>query len=230
VIILSVRSLSKSYPRTGPVLRSVSLDVARGECVALVGSSGAGKSTLLHCMATLDEPDSGNVSLQLEGGIVNITAMQGKELSQVRARHIGMIYQFHHILPEFTAIENVMLPSMILGLSQGESEARAKALLDRVGMLHRMHHVPSELSGGEQQRVAIARALVNEPSVLFADEPTGNLDSRNAESVADLLFDLQKSIGLTCVIATHSADLAQRCERTLMMRDGEIVQPVSAKN
>ncbi len=221
--VLEASSVRKSYPHAGTVVRDVSFAVSRGECVALVGPSGAGKSTLLHCLATLDQPDAGSVLLSTEGGTVDLAALSGVQLARVRAKHLGMIYQFHHLLPEFTALENVMVPALILGSSTREATDRARYLLQRVNLAKREQHYPTQLSGGEQQRVAIARALANTPSVLFADEPTGNLDSANASAIADLFFEVQAEFGLSCIIATHSAELATRCNRTLLMRDGAIV-------
>jgi lipoprotein-releasing system ATP-binding protein len=223
VILLSAKDVRKAYPHAGVVVRDVSLDIKQGECVALVGPSGAGKSTLLHCLATLDQPDAGTILLHVEGGTVDLAALHGAALARTRANHLGMIYQFHHLLPEFTALENVMVPALIKGTATRDASDMARQLLTKVNLSHREQHYPTQLSGGEQQRVAIARALVNKPAILFADEPTGNLDSANAEAIATLFFELQAEFGLSCIIATHSAELAHRCNRVLNMRDGVIV-------
>lgn len=194
--------------------------VERGEFVALVGPSGAGKSTLLHILASLDDADSGTIELQANDVRVNYAHIDDKQRSRMRNEVIGMVFQFHHLLPEFTAVENVMMPLLIAGVNDKTARARAMALLEKVSLSHRAPHMPSELSGGEQARVAIARALITEPAILFADEPTGNLDSANATAVVDLLCDLQRTTGITCVIATHSEDIAARVQRVIQMKDG----------
>lgn len=205
------------------VLRGVSCTIQRGEFVALVGPSGAGKSTLLHVLATLDVPDAGQALLGIDGTLVNPATMSPRHVAVLRNRHIGVVFQFHHLLPEFTAAENVMMPMLIAGTSSRDARVRAEQLLERVGVLDRMDHVPAELSGGEQQRVAIARALVQRPSILFADEPTGNLDSANAAGVITLMAELQAAEQLTCIVVTHSSELADRAHRVLNVRDGLIV-------
>ena len=205
------------------VLQGVSCSIDAGEFVALVGPSGAGKSTLLHILASLDVPDSGTVQLTTSAGTVNYAQRSQRELAAMRNTSIGVVYQFHHLLPEFTALENVMMPALISGASTMQARTKAERLLDRVGIAARAEHMPSELSGGEQQRVAIARALMNEPAVLFADEPTGNLDSANATAIVDLLCELQASTNMACVVATHSTEVAQRAHRIIHMRDGNIV-------
>lgn len=222
--LLTAKEITKAYRRTGQadtvVLRGVSLTVEAGEFVALVGPSGAGKSTLLHILASLDEADSGTIELNAKNERVNYAHIDDKQRSRIRNEVIGMVFQFHHLLPEFTAVENVMMPLLIAGVSDKTARARAMALLEKVSLSHRAPHMPSELSGGEQARVAIARALITEPAILFADEPTGNLDSANATAVVDLLCDLQRTTGITCVIATHSEDIAARAQRIVQMKDG----------
>lgn len=235
MLLLKATDIQKAYRRSGQadtvVLRGVSLSVDAGEFVALVGPSGAGKSTLLHILASLDEADSGSIELTSEkigqasigsSNLVNYASMDDKQRSRIRNEVIGMVFQFHHLLPEFTAVENVMMPLLIAGVSDKSAKARAMVLLDKVGLTHRAPHMPSELSGGEQARVAIARALINDPAILFADEPTGNLDSANATAVVDLLCELQRTSGITCVIATHSEDIAARAQRVLKMKDGQL--------
>ncbi len=204
------------------------MHVEPGEIIALVGPSGAGKSTMLHIMASLDAADSGTVALQINGTMTDLSKLSSKELASVRARRIGMVFQFHHLLPEFTALENVAMPALIIGTSHSEANKKASALLEHVGMLPRAHHLPTEMSGGEQQRVAIARALINDPSIVFADEPTGNLDTVNAGFVADLLLGLQSTRNIACVIATHSPDLANKAHRIVRMVDGRCLGPNDA--
>lgn len=224
--VLVATDLFKSYARAGQtpthVLRGVSLSVERGAFIALMGPSGAGKSTLLHIMASLDTPDRGTVGLHVDDGVHDYATMSAHAIARLRNRHLGMVFQFHHLLPEFSAVENVMMPKLIAGASSADAQHTAMRLLERVGLPHRATHAPAEMSGGEQQRVAIARALVNGPTVLFADEPTGNLDSANAESIVNLLVSLQATEGLTCIVATHSQDLASRAHRVLHMKDGTI--------
>ncbi len=225
--LLTAEHITKSYTRSGQadtvVLRGVSTTIDAGEFVAITGPSGAGKSTLLHILASLDEPDSGHVTLTTGTSAFTYDRMSSSALSAMRNRYVGVVFQFHHLLPEFSAIENVMMPALISGTSAQAARSKAAALLDRVGMGHRSTHAPSELSGGEQQRVAIARALMNDPLLLVADEPTGNLDSANATAVTDLLCELQDSFGMTCLIATHSADVAARAHRILHLKDGLFV-------
>jgi len=197
-------------------LQGVSLDVAPGEVVALVAPSGAGKSTLLHIAGLLDTPDSGTV--QIEG--TDMTRLPDHKRTAVRRSSVGFIYQFHHLLPEFSALENIVLPQLANGVSVGAAEARAMALLDRVGIAERAAHRPAALSGGEQQRVAFCRALANEPSLLLADEPTGNLDPDTSDRVFDALMALVRDTGLAAVIATHNLDLAARMDRKLRLNGG----------
>ncbi|MCO6465527.1 MAG: ABC transporter ATP-binding protein [Bradyrhizobiaceae bacterium] len=226
-MLLRATGLCKSYSAKGKaqthVLQNVDLECEAGEFIALMGPSGAGKSTLMHILATLDRPDKGEVVLATKGTTYAYSALNNKTLALLRSTEIGIVYQFHHLLPEFTAEENVMMPLLIAGVPQTDARNAASAMLERVGMLNRGSHAPSELSGGEQQRVAIARALVHNPSVLFADEPTGNLDSDNAEAVASLIVELQTERKMTCVVATHSHDLAVHAHRIVQLRDGHVV-------
>lgn len=201
------------------VLKGVSLDIAKGETVSIVGASGAGKTTLLQILGTLMPADGG--SMEIAG--TDVGALNDKRLSQFRNRHIGFVFQFHHLLPEFTAAENVMLPALIGGMSRREAEYRAAELLEMVGLSARATHKPSALSGGEQQRAAIARALVNRPSVVLADEPTGNLDTRNRDEIYRLLFDVRERFGQTIVIVTHDERLAEQTDRKIVMSDGKIL-------
>lgn len=201
------------------VLKGVSLDIAKGETVSIVGVSGAGKTTLLQILGTLMPADGGSV--EIAG--TDVGALNDKRLSQFRNRHIGFVFQFHHLLPEFTAAENVMLPALIGGMSRREAEHRAAELLEMVGLSARATHKPSALSGGEQQRAAIARALVNRPSVVLADEPTGNLDTRNRDEIYRLLSDVRERFGQTIVIVTHDERLAEQTDRKIVMSDGKIL-------
>lgn len=216
--MIRAEGLRKRYG-TVEVLRGVSIEVARGEVVSIVGASGAGKTTLLQIMGSLTRPDEGCVTI--DG--VDLFALQDRELSRFRNQHIGFVFQFHHLLPEFTAFENVCLPGLIGGRDRREVEARATELLGLMGLSARRDHKPAALSGGEQQRAAIARALVNAPSVLLADEPSGNLDTRNREEIHRLFFDLRERLGQTVVIVTHDEGLASRADRTITMSDGRIV-------
>ncbi len=201
------------------VLKGIDLTIAQGEVLSIVGASGAGKSTLLHCMGTLDVPTSGKLSLAGQ----ELTELSGAKLAQIRNRFVGFVFQFHHLLPEFNALENVMLPGLIGGRSRTEMSKRAKELLELVGLQQRETHRPGELSGGEQQRVAVARALALNPRLLLADEPTGNLDSKTGDAVHDLLFDINREYGTTIVVVTHNPGFAQRMPRVVEMRDGRIL-------
>lgn len=204
------------------VLKGVDLNIAKGEVVSIVGASGAGKTTLLQIIGTLDQIEK-NTSSELVINEVSIPKLADKALAKFRNEHIGFIFQFHQLLPEFSALENVCIPAFIFGKSQSQAETRAKELLDFLGLSHRYHHKPNELSGGEQQRVAVARALVNNPSLIFADEPSGNLDSESAENLHNLFFKLRDEFGQTFVIVTHNEELADMADRKLTMVDGKIV-------
>ena len=189
-----------------------------GEVVSIVGPSGAGKTTLLNVLSTLDRPDSGSVVVNGE----DLSGLKDKALAQFRKAHIGFVFQFHQLLPEFNALENAMLPALVGGRSEAEAEAAARARLEELGLAARAKHLPSQLSGGEQQRVAVARALVNDPPLLFADEPSGNLDSANADALHDLFFDLRDRHGLTIALVTHNEGLADRADRQIRLRDGRV--------
>ena len=214
-MIIQAQGIEKSFG-TLKVLKGIDLEVAQGEVLSIMGASGAGKSTLLQILGTLSTPDAG--SLRIDG--TDVLALGSKALSQFRNRRIGFVFQFHHLLPEFTALENVLIPAYIGGRSEKEARPEAEKLLDTLGLSERMTHKPSELSGGEQQRVAIARALINRPAVLFAEEPSGNLDSVTNADLHKLFFDLRDSLGQTIVIVTHDPELAALCDRSLFMRDG----------
>ena len=217
-VMIRAEGLRKRYGAL-EVLRGVSLEVARGEVVSIVGASGAGKTTLLQIIGSLTRPDGGRVTL---GGI-DPFVLSDRELSRFRNCRVGFVFQFHHLLPEFTAFENVCLPGLIGGRDRREVGARAAELLDLMGLAARRDHKPAALSGGEQQRVAIARALINSPSVLLADEPSGNLDTHNREEIHRLFFELRERLGQTVVIVTHDESLAARADRTITMSDGRIV-------
>ena len=220
-MIIEAKGIHKSFGRL-EVLKGVDFAVEKGEVVSIVGASGAGKSTLLQILGTLSTPDCGTLSIDgnmIYGGRVP----DGDALASFRGRRIGFVFQTHHLLPEFTAVENVMIPALIAGRTQADARAEAARLLALVGLAGRVSHKPSELSGGEAQRVAIARALVNSPAVLFADEPTGNLDSATKEDIHKLFFDLRDKLGQTIVIVTHDPALAALCDRTLTMKDGLFV-------
>ncbi len=218
-MLIEAQCVTKTYPMGTSrleVLRGIDLKIQKGEAMCIMGSSGAGKSTLLHILGTLDQPSLGKVLFKG----MDLTKKSDQELAQFRNESMGFVFQFHHLLAEFTAIENVMMPCRISGLSQRESRRRAQSLLDILGLLERAEHYPSEMSGGEQQRLAIARALVRKPEVLFADEPTGNLDTVNAEKIQSLFFDLKERLGLTLVVVTHDPVFAKKFPRILSMRDG----------
>lgn len=203
------------------VLKGVDLSIKKGEIVAIVGPSGAGKTTLLQILGTLDYPSKGKDSI-LSISTKNILELKDNELSKFRNQHIGFIFQFHQLLPEFTALENVCIPAFIGNTSKKEAEAKATELLEFLGLANRMHHKPNELSGGEQQRVAVARALINNPDVIFADEPSGNLDTASAKNLHELFFDLRDKFNQTFVIVTHNQELAEMADRKLEMTDGKI--------
>lgn len=206
------------------VLKGVSLHVKKAEVISIVGASGAGKTTLLQILGTLDRPTSPkkfDTKIEING--VDVTSLNDKKLSKFRNEHIGFIFQFHQLLPEFTALENVCIPAMIAGKKMKQVENRALELLAYFGMSHRVSHKPNQLSGGEQQRIAVARALMNQPSVVFADEPSGNLDSKNAEELHQLFFDLRNEFNQTFVIVTHNKELANMADRKLEMMDGNLI-------
>lgn len=212
------RGLVKRYSDSLTVLRDLDIDVAAGEMVAIVGASGVGKSTLLHVLGGLDRADAGTVVV----AETNLTTLPDADVVAFRNRHVGFVFQFHHLLPEFTALENVEMPMRIARLGRAECRTRATALLQRVGLGERLTHRPGMLSGGEQQRVAVARALVMQPSLLLADEPTGDLDERTAESLHSLLRDMHRGYGLTSIIATHNPRLAVACDRVLRLEGGRL--------
>lgn len=218
-MIIEAKSIVKSFG-TLQVLKGIAFGAEKGEVVSIMGASGAGKSTLLQILGTLSTPDSG--SLTING--TDVLALSGKELSAFRNKEIGFVFQFHHLLPEFTALENVMIPAFIAGRGDKEAKAAAMELLTELGLKDRVSHKPSELSGGEQQRVAIARALINKPAILFADEPSGNLDSVTKAELHKLFFDLRDKFGQTIIIVTHDPELAAMCDRSLFMRDGQFVE------
>ncbi len=217
--MIQATGINKAFG-TLQVLKSIDFSAEKAEVVSIMGASGAGKSTLLQILGTLSTPDSG--SLVIDG--IDVLRLDSRKLAEFRNRKIGFVFQFHHLLPEFTALENVMIPAFIAGRSKRDAETAAKALLTDLGLSERITHKPSELSGGEQQRVAIARALINNPSVLFADEPSGNLDSKTKEELHKLFFSLRDKYGQTIVIVTHDPDLARMCDRSLFMRDGVFVE------
>lgn len=216
--MIEAKGIRKSFASL-EVLKGIDFSCAKGEIVAIMGASGAGKSTLLQILGTLSTPDSG--SLSIDG--TDVLSLRGGELSAFRGRKIGFVFQFHHLLPEFTALENVMMPALIAGQAEKAARKRAGELLDELGLAERAEHKPSQLSGGEQQRVAIARALINDPSVIFADEPTGNLDSVTKKEIQQLFLDLRASHGQSIVIVTHDPELASACDRCLNMKDGLFV-------
>jgi lipoprotein-releasing system ATP-binding protein len=216
--MLISKGITKSYGSL-KVLKGIDMEVAKGEIVSIVGASGAGKSTLLHILGTLDKPDEGQLTL----GNEDLLKFSPNQLARFRNKEVGFIFQFHNLLPEFTALENVCLPGYIARNQKSEVESYARKLLQLLGLSEREEHKPSQLSGGEQQRAAVARALVNQPAIVFADEPSGNLDSKNANELHDLFFKLRADLGQTFVIVTHNKDLAAKADRTLEIRDGMIV-------
>lgn len=217
--MLVAENLVKKYGDL-TVVGGVSININKGEIVSVIGSSGAGKSTLLHLLGGLDKPDSGLVKINN----TNLFGLPQKQQAAFRNKHMGFVFQFHHLLPEFTAIENVAVPLWISGKGKKEALNEAEKMLDVVGLAARINNKPSELSGGEQQRVAIARALVNNPDVIMADEPTGNLDSNNAEAIHNLFLSLREKFGQTYVMITHNDELAKMTDRTLIMKDGVIIE------
>ncbi len=222
-MILHTKNIIKSYQNTKKVklevLRSVDVEIERNKISVIVGASGAGKSTLLHIMGGLDRPDSGEVFFNDQ----NIFELSDDKLARFRNKNMGFVFQFHHLLPEFTAIENVSIPQMITGKSLTDASKKAAELLEAVGMMERMNHKPAELSGGEQQRVAVARALANDPDIILADEPTGNLDSENSEAVHRILIDLRDKMGKTFVIVTHNPGLVNLADKVFQMKDGKVI-------
>ncbi len=215
--ILSARNIHKYYGALH-VLQGVDLDIHAGEIVSMVGPSGSGKSTLLHILGTLDEPAEGKIRLKN----LELHSLKGKTLAAFRNRHIGFVFQFHHLLPEFTALENVCIPGWIGGADKSSIETRARELLEILGVGHRMENKPAAMSGGEQQRVAVCRALINSPDIIFADEPTGNLDSANAKDLHQLFFELRGKLNQTFLIVTHNEALAEMSDRVVRMQDGKI--------
>ena len=218
--MIQLHGITKSFGSL-QVLRGIDLQVNRGEVVAIVGPSGAGKTTLLQIMGTLDRPDEGEVIIDGE----NVSRLSATKIAHFRNKNIGFVFQFHKLLPEFTALENVMIPALIGGTSKKEARQRAQELLDFMGLADRAEHKPNQLSGGEKQRVAVARALVNHPAVVFADEPSGSLDTHNKEELHRLFFDLRDRMGQTFVIVTHDEALASQTDRTIHMLDGYITEP-----
>jgi lipoprotein-releasing system ATP-binding protein len=219
--LVIIEGLKKSFQhmgRTLEVLKGIDLNIYAGQILAIVGQSGAGKSTLLHCMGTLDLPTSGRIRL----GGEELTTMSGSRLAAVRNRDIGFVFQFHHLLPEFTAVENVMVPGLIQGRSRREMQKRAESLLEEVGLSNRASHRPGELSGGEQQRVAVARALALDPKLVLADEPTGNLDSATSDAIHDLFFQINREHGTTIIVVTHNPAFAESMPRVVRMLDGRV--------
>ena len=216
--MISLSNITKSFGSL-QVLKGISLHIDKGEIVSIVGPSGAGKTTLLQIMGTLDKPDTGSVVING----TDVTKMKDRELSRFRNLHLGFVFQFHQLLPEFTALENVMIPAMIARKAKKEYEPRAKELLELLGLSDRMTHKPNELSGGEKQRVAVARALINNPDVILADEPSGSLDSANKSELHQLFFDLRKQFNQTFVIVTHDESLAATTDRTINLKDGLII-------
>ncbi len=221
--MLSARGIRKSYGSL-QVLKGVDVEISKGEIVAIVGASGAGKSTLLHVLGTLDNPDHGTVTINNE----NVFTKKPPELARFRNNHIGFVFQFHNLLPEFSALENVMIPGFIGGKNETQLKERAFELMEILGIKERASHKPSEMSGGEQQRVAVARALINSPSLVLADEPSGNLDSKNAIELHKLFFKLRSDLGQTFVIVTHNTDFAAMADRKIELKDGFIMNQPSA--
>jgi lipoprotein-releasing system ATP-binding protein len=215
--MLIAKGIHKSYGSL-EVLKGVDLEISKGEIVSIVGASGAGKSTLLHLLGTLDRPDRGELFLHDQ----NLLQLQGDALAEFRNSRIGFVFQFHNLLPEFTALENICIPGFIQGREEKELKHRAEELAEILGIRHRLDHKPSELSGGEQQRVAVARALINNPDLVFADEPSGNLDTSNARALHELFFKLRDTFQLSFVIVTHNEELAAKADRKVVMKDGRI--------
>lgn len=216
--MISAKNIHKKYGEL-EILKGITIDINKGEVISIVGSSGAGKTTLLTILGTLDRPTSGE--LLIDG--TDVYKLNDKKLAAFRNLNIGFVFQFHHLLPEFDALENVCMPALIAGTSKKQAETKAKQLLDYLGLKDRFTHKPSELSGGEQQRVAVARALINSPKIIFADEPSGNLDSKTAEELHHLFFNLRKELDQTFVIVTHNTELANMADRKITMKDGHVI-------
>jgi lipoprotein-releasing system ATP-binding protein len=216
--MISGKNIHKHYGEL-EILKGIDVEISRGEVVSVVGSSGAGKTTLLTILGTLDRPSSGE--LFIEG--TDVYKLNDKKLAAFRNLNIGFVFQFHHLLPEFDALENVCMPALIAGTNKKQAEKKAEELLEYLGLKERLKHKPSELSGGEQQRVAVARALINSPKIIFADEPSGNLDSNTAKELHQLFFNLRKEFGQTFVIVTHNTELADMADRKLVMKDGKVI-------
>lgn len=224
--IIICNNVSKSYKtkngKVTPVLNNINLTINRGDFVSIMGPSGVGKSTLLYILGTLDNPDTGNITLNTNDNSYNFSSLNANQLSIIRNKHIGFVFQFHHLLPEFTALENIMMPCLIAGDSFAEAQKKANDLIKLIDVEIRSNHKPMELSGGEQQRIAIARALINRPDIVFADEPTGNLDSKNADAILALISRIKQEFNTTFVVATHSNDVANISKNKIVMRDGQI--------
>jgi lipoprotein-releasing system ATP-binding protein len=216
--MIELKNIEKSYKET-KVLKGLNLSLKKGEVLSVMGASGAGKSTMLHILGTLDKPDNGEV---IFNG-VHVKNMNSKQLSNFRNNHIGFVFQFHHLLPEFTALENVCFPAWIKGISTEEASKKAESILTRLGLGDKVNNKPSSLSGGEQQRVAVARALINQPEIILADEPSGNLDSKNAQELHQLFMELSREFDQSFVIVTHNKELAKISDRQLWMKDGVFV-------
>ncbi|MGA2298306.1 MAG: ABC transporter ATP-binding protein [FCB group bacterium] len=225
-ILLKATNIYKTYKLNlqteTSVLKGISLDIYSGEFLAIMGPSGVGKSTLLHLLGSIDKPDSGSIELNVDSQIYDYSKLSDDILSNIRNKYIGFVFQFHHLLPEFSAIENVMMPALIAGKSFAKASEKARELMEIVNIDHRIRHKPSELSGGEQQRIALARALINEPILVLADEPTGNLDSKNAASVLELIQNIREKFSVTFISATHSPYVSAIAEKILYMGDGKI--------
>ncbi len=216
--MLTAKGIYKNYGKL-PILKGIDLSIRKQEVVSIVGASGAGKTTLLQILGTLDQPDRGEIII----GGENVVGMRGNQLAKFRNKHLGFIFQFHQLLPEFSAVENVIIPALLGNISKNEATEKGSELLNFLGLGDRLSHKPSELSGGEQQRVAVARALINDPDIIFADEPSGNLDSKNSRELHELFFKLKDKMQQTFIIVTHNRELADMSDRTLEMRDGIIV-------
>lgn len=223
--MIDIKGITKSFGSL-QVLKGIDLHIDKGEVVSIVGPSGAGKTTLLQIIGTLDKPDSGQIIING----TDVSSLSRKKLSEFRNQHIGFVFQFHQLLPEFTALENIMIPAFIAGKSRSEAKEKAEELLDFMGLSDRAGHKPSELSGGEKQRVAVARALINNPAVILADEPSGSLDSKNKEELHQLFFNLRDKFGQTFVIVTHDEHLARITDRTIAMRDGMLETADNSSN